>query len=308
MRVTVVSFALLALSLGSCGDAAGDSSGRGVLEDAVYTTFHPTAWMARRIASGKVAVQCPLPRGADAIFWAPPRDVIERYQSARLVVVNGAEFEKWVPGASLARSRTVETAASFKDRFITIEGVTHSHGGGGADHTHAGTDGHTWVAPALAKAQAVAIADAMKRAWPEHGASFDEGLAGVTADLDALRARLVEVTPKLNDVTLLASRHAYNYLARDLGWTVTNLDLDPEAPLPGKALVELALKLEGSAATRVMLWERAPLPATEKLLLERFNVTSVEFSPAANLGAGAGAYLEVMQANVQRLSGALERR
>jgi zinc transport system substrate-binding protein len=299
---------VLTLSLTSCGGGESVAPRAAVIEDAVYTTFHPTTWMAQCIASGQVPVHCPLPAGADAIFWRPSREVIKRYQSARLVVVNGAEFEKWVPGASLARSRTVDTAASFKDQFITIEGVTHSHGGsGGTEHTHEGTDGHTWVAPELAKLQARAIADAMKRAWPEHAAAFDQGLAEVTADLEKLRVRLFELTPKLKDVTLLASHPAYNYLARGMGWTIKSLVMDPESPLPGKTLAEIALKLQGAGEKRIMLWGRAPIPATAGLLRERFNLASVEFSPAENLDAGASGYLDVMMANVKRLSDVLNR-
>lgn len=308
MRSAAPLLLVLTLSLTSCSD--GDSAARraAVIDDAVYTTFHPTAWMAQRIASGEVAVHCPLPAGVDAIFWRPSREVIKRYQSARLVVVNGAEFEKWVPGASLARSRTVDTAASFKDQFITIEGVTHSHGGSeGTEHTHEGTDGHTWVAPELAKLQARAIADAMKKAWPEHAAAFDQGLADAMTDLERLRVQLVELTPKLKGVTLLASHPAYNYLARGMGWTIKSLAMDPGSPLPGKTLAEIALKLQGAGERRIMLWERAPFPETVGFLQERFNLASVEFSPAENLDAGASGYLDVMMANVKRLSDALNR-
>lgn len=308
MSPTVVLLTVLALFLTSCGDGDGSTSGNAAIEDAVYTTFHPTTWMAERIASGRVPVVCPLPEGEDAVLWKPSREVIKRYQSARLVVVNGARFEKWVPGASLARSRTVDTAASFKDRFITIEGVTHSHGGSeGGEHTHAGTDGHTWVEPKLGMVQARAIAQAMKKAWPDHAEAFDAGLADVTADLEEVLAGLAGLTPKMKGVTLLASHPAYNYLARGMGWTIKNLNLDPEFPLPGRALAEIALKLEGAANKRIMLWESAPLAATAKLLQERFKLTSVEFSPARNLAEGAGAYLDVMMANVKRLSDALKR-
>lgn len=307
MKTTILTLVVLAGLLTSCGDGDETTPGTPVLEDAVYTTFHPTTWMAERIASGKVAVRCPLPKGEDAIFWNPPRDILGRYQAARLVVVNGAEFEKWVANASLARSRTVDTAASFKDRFISYEGITHSHGGGQGEHTHEGIDGHTWLDPELAKVQARVIAQAMKKTWPEHAAAFDKGLADLKSDLDGIRAELEKLTPKLKDVTLLASHPAYNYLVRGMGWTIKNLDIDPEAELSGKAIVEIDLKLEDAKAKRIMLWESAPSAATVKMLQDRFNLVTVAFSPAENLDEGAGAYLEVMRANAQRLADALAR-
>lgn len=298
---------LLVVSLVTCCDQApapGDGESAS-LEQAVYTTFHPTAWMAERIAGGAVPVICPLPTGEDAIFWKPSRDVLARYQGAQVVVVNGAEFEKWVAGASLPRSRTCDTVAGLDDQFITYEGVTHSHGGSEGTHTHEGIDGHTWVDPEMAKVQARAIAAAMAKAWPEDKATFDEGLSSVVASLDQWKEGLAALKPALGEVTLLASHPAYNYLARSMGWDIKNLDLDPEAAPTGAQLAEIQLKLEGGKPKRVILWEGAPTEETKKLLRDRFGLISVEFSPAENLDQGFSAYDEVMGANLKRLQAAL---
>ena len=276
----------------------------------VLTTFYPTTYFAQRIAGDRVEIACPLPEGEDPIFWRPSRDVLAQYQGARLVIVNGADFERWLPTVSLPQSRVVDTAAGFQERFLHFKTATHSHGAGGT-HTHEGIDGHTWVDPQNAKMQAKAIADALTRTFPAHASAFAPGLAALQADLDALAARGAEVTPLLAGVTLLASHPAYDYLAARHGWTLHNLDLDPDAALSADDLAAIAkAKAKGEAPRCVLLWEAPPSPATIQQL-DALGVTSVLFSPAENVSAAdleAGQdYLAIMRGNFDRLLAALRR-
>lgn len=274
----------------------------------VVTTFYPTTYFAQRIAGDRVEVVCPLPDGADPIFWHPSRDVLAQYQGARLVIVNGADFERWLPTVSLPQSRVVDTAAGFKERFLKFQTATHSHGAGGT-HTHEGIDGHTWVDPQNAKMQAKALADALARAFPAHASAFATGLAALQADLDALAARAAEVTPLLAGVKLLASHPAYDYLAARHGWTLHNLDLDPDAALSADDLAAIE-KAKGDASRCVLLWEGSPGPATTQQL-DSLGVASVLFSPAENVSpadlAAGQDYLAIMRGNFDRLVAALQR-
>jgi len=200
-------------------------------QDAVLTTFYPTQYFAQRIAGGLVVVDSPLPADTDPIFWRPGAEAMIQFQNAKLVITNGAEFEKWVAGAALPRGRTVESlddqALASTGGPITMESTTHSHGPAG-EHTHEGVDGHTWVSPTLAIAQAERIAEAMSTAWPEHASAFETNLASLVEDLEMLRTSMADLTPRVEGHALLASHPAYNYLAREMGWDVHNLDLDPE--------------------------------------------------------------------------------
>lgn len=292
---------LLALALlpAACSETATEPQAE--TEAQVYTTFYPTTYLAERIAGGAVPVVCPLPEGEDPIFWQPSREVLADYQGAALIVVNGAGLEKWVETASLPASRVVDTAAGFEAEFLHYETTTHSHGSGG-EHTHEGLDGHTWMDPVLAMAQARAIGEALAARFPEHAEAFAAGGAALRADLERLDARFRELTPRLAGVRLLASHPAYDYAARRYGWEIRNFDLDPEAELDAESLAELQEAAEGRT---VLLWESAPLEATERALAE-LGIASVVFSPCesldrAELEAGVD-YLAVMHANL----GALE--
>lgn len=270
----------------------------------VMTTFHPTTYFAQRIGGDAVKVICPLPEDADPAYWQPTREQIAEYQKTDLVVVNGANFEKWLEKSSLPESRLVVTTRSFKDSYIEIQdAVTHSHGKEGA-HTHVGIDGHTWLDPINAKAQATAIAQAFQKKRPESAAKFDAHLAELVKDLDALDAQWKEVGKRFGTQCVVASHPAYNYVARRYGFQVFSLDFDPEEMPTAEQLAGLKTALQIRPATYI-LWEAPPTQEIERAVKEATGLKSLVVEPAENPGAQRLAkgedFLAIQRANVERL-------
>jgi zinc transport system substrate-binding protein len=300
-RVLPLLFAALALS--ACGDRAKAPPAqptRAVPE--VWTTFYPTTWMTRRIAGDLVKVVCPLPADEDPIFWQPPQEALQGYQAADLVVVNGAEFEKWVLTASLPSARLVDTAKAFEQELVRFEtGQTHAHGGGAA-HTHEGIDGHTWLDPVLAAQQARAIHAGLARILPAQRAALDAGLARLEKDLDALDKELAALGALPEGTWLYASHPAYNYPAKRYGWRVVNLDLDPEAMPDAAALADLAGRLKAKPG-RHLLWESTPLPAIAERLTKEAGLTSLTVEPCETESdpKDADGYLTRWKRNLEQL-------
>lgn len=280
--------------------------------DQVITSFYPTEYFASRIAGGLVNVSCPVPADADPIFWKPDDAAIKRYQSATLIVLNGADYEKWASTVSLPLTRVVDTAHAFDASFLRFQGVTHSHGAAGP-HTHTGIDGHTWMDPNQAKLQAQAILAAMTRTWPQHEKAFGANYQSLAADLDTLDARLRAIAPALKAARLYASHPAYGYIARRYGLTIANVTLPPDEPATDAEWAEVAAAIAkepaDAKAPRVMLFESQPLPATVQGLKERHAMTSVVFSPCETLGSDERTkgedYLKVMNENLDRLAAAV---
>lgn len=296
---------LLIPFLASCDRAPAPHAGPAADSRTVLTTFYPTTYFATRIAAGKLDVACPCPDDADPIFWKPSREALERYQSAALIITNGADFEKWINAASLPASRTVDTAKSFRADFITFKTMTHSHGTSGS-HSHTGVDGHTWVDPVNAKAQAAAIRDAFAAKWPADASTFTASYDALAKDFDALDARFRELTPLLKDVVILTSHPAYGYAAKRHGWTLVSLDIPPdEAPSADQwKSVADALAAAGDRK-RIILFEADPLPATAERFRAEFKTAPVTFSPCETAEPGSD-YLARMNANLDRLRDALQ--
>ena len=296
--------ALGTLLLATVGCGKGGGSEEVVRTNEVLTTFYPTTYLAERIAGTALEIVNPCPADVDPAYWSPDDETLLRYQSAALVLINGASFEKWVAQATLPATRTVDTTKSVKSQLLRFaDAVTHSHGPAG-EHAHEGVDGHTWLDPALAKAQATAIREALGRTFPAHAGMLTPGFTSLAADLDALDQRLRELSSKLGERPLLASHPAYNYLARRYGWRVTNLHLDPGEPLDDAALAAVRAAQAASGA-RILLWESAPLEATATQLRDETGVKSVAYSPCEARPGDGRDFLAVMNANIDRLAAAL---
>jgi len=300
-RYLPLMLALAVLMPIACGDGTPKDAPTSGGKPVVLTTFYPTLYFVRRIAGDLVEVECPVPEDEDAIFWQPDEATIGRYQQADLIVVNGAEFEKWVQKTSLPSAKLVDTARPFENDFLRFEkAVTHSHGPAG-EHAHEGIDGHTWVDPENAKAQAAEIHRALVKLLPDRKARLDEGLAALTKDLDELSDGFAALAGK---PPLLASHPAYNYTVKRYGWNLVNLDLDPGEMPSDEAFAKIAVLLKAHPA-KYLLWESDPLPEIATRFRDELGVASVTFSPCelmstADLVAGSD-YLSVMRENLARL-------
>lgn len=277
----------------------------------VVTTFYPTADFAQRIGGSFVIVDTPFPPDADPATWQPSDEDIERFQDADLIIVNGAAYEQWLANTALPQTRICDVSANLPDPLITFKTTTHSHGPQG-EHTHKGTDPHTWLDPINAMEQARTIADRLIALNPDRAETYRQNLESLINDLAGLDVLFKALAPQLRETTILASHPAYNYLARRYDFPIHNLGLDPQTPLTEDDLAQIEHALEHASpeAPRIMLWESPPLEETIELLEQRFNIRSVWFSPVETLSLGrqsAGqGFVSMMHENLDRLEDALD--
>ena len=291
---------LLFYFLGCSSPEDGQNKSDTLEEDIIMTSFYPTEYFAKRISGGAVEVQCPLPEDEDPIYWKPSDDIIIRFQSAKLVILNGAEFEKWPTFVSLPLSKTIESVNLPLEELVKYEdSISHRHGPSG-EHSHEGIDGHTWLDPVMAKLQSKTILDAMKKTWPIHSQTFEKNYKTLSADLDILNQRF----EAFKNMKLLASHPAYNYISKRYGWDIINFDFDPSEPLNETQIKALEAALE-KKDRNIMLWEEMPIDSIRDNLDNQFAIKSIEFSPcesmtAADLADGKD-YLKVMLMNLDAL-------
>jgi zinc transport system substrate-binding protein len=266
----------------------------------VYTTNYPLEYFAARLAGELAEVRFPAPPEADPAYWEPAPEIIQAYQSADLILLNGAGYEKWTERASLPLARLIDTSAAFASDYIPLrEVVTHSHGPAG-QHTHAGFAFTTWLDPQLARRQAEAIRDALVRLLPERQAMLGQRFVALAADLAALDAELAQATA--GGAPLLASHPVYQYLERRYRLNLVSLHWEPNE-MPSETewrRLEGVLRTHGA---RAMLWEAEP-SGEIAARLAKHGIAPVVFDPCANRPRD-GDYLAVMRANAARLRAAL---
>ena len=149
----------------------------------IYVVNYPLKYFASRIAGEYATVVFPAPPDVDPAYWMPDAKTISDYQQADLILLNGANYAKWVNKVSLRRFRMVDTSAGFKEQYIeTAEILTHSHGGEG-QHAHEALAFTTWVDFSLASEQAKAITTALSRKKPALKDTFQRNYRVLEKDL-----------------------------------------------------------------------------------------------------------------------------
>ena len=265
----------------------------------IYTTNYPLKYFTERIAGEHANVVLPIPLEVDPVFWVPETEIIIQYQTADLIFVNGASYEKWIHKVSLPQHTVVDTSSSFKDSLITVEQVSnHSHGLDG-EHTHSGTAFTTWLDFSLAAKQANSIYIALIQRYPQFSQGFKNNYERLENELMDLDQQVTEIVNRNEDVLILASHPVYQYLQHRYQLNIESVLWEPETLPSNKEWQALSDILE-SYPSNWMIWERAPISKTQNKLLQ-LGIKSIEVNPCANV-PNEGDFMSVMASNLQNLS------
>ncbi len=268
----------------------------------VVAVNYPLAYFAERIAGDAVEVDFPAPPDVDPAYWRPSDDELASIQSADLILRNGAGYAKWAKAASLPKSRVVDTSASFADRYIEIDGPTHSHGPGG-EHSHKGTDFNTWVDPTYARAQAQAVLDGLLRLAPDAQSAMRKNYEALADDLRALDRAFDELAERMKGTPLVASHPVYNYIADRYEWNLESVHWEPQE-MPSEAQFEKLTQLLARHPAKIMIWEAHPDREIAEKLAADYAMGEAVFFPLGNRPE-EGDYVSVMRDNLGRLEAAL---
>ena len=262
----------------------------------IYVVNYPLKYFAERIAGDHVKVVFPAPSEKDPAYWMPGSETISGYQQADLILLNGANYAKWVKKVSLPRSKLVNTSSKFKDRYTTTETViTHSHGGQGA-HAHESLAFTTWLDFDLAAKQAKTVMEALSRKKPEAEDIFKKNYAALEHDLLALDSEMKRIAAKKPSPPLVASHPVYDYLARRYGLNLKSVHWEPDEFPSDAQWSELRAMLIKHPA-KWMIWEGEPVQASVERL-KAMGVNSLVFDPCGN-APNRGDFMSVMRRNYE---------
>lgn len=271
-------------------------------EMVVYTVNYPLAYFAERIGGDSVSVRFPAPDHVDPAFWKPAPEIIAAYQSADLILLNGAGYAGWVAQASLPRRKLVDTSRSFRDAYLPgEEAPVHQHGPAG-EHAHGQIAFTTWLDPEQAIAQARAIEAAFAKRHPQDASGYSKRADALVSDLEKLDCELAASVGVLANEPLLASHPVYAYLARRYGLDLRSVTWEPDVD-PGDASWRAIDALLAEKPSRRMLWEASPTEEVRQQLEAR-GVGVIVFDLASKRPA-QGDYLSIMNTNVVTLGHAV---
>ena len=265
----------------------------------IFTVNYPLQYFAMRIAGPHATVVFPAPPDIDPAYWMPDTRTIADYQQADLILLNGANYAKWVAKVSLPASKMVDTSRTFRAQYIySPETTTHSHGPEGA-HAHESLAFTTWLDFSLAVQQAQAIAKALIRKMPKLTDTFEQNYMALEKDLLSLDKELKQIAAKRANQPLIGSHPVYDYLARGYALDLKSVHWEPDQAPSVQQWQNLKGLLEGHPA-KWMLWEAKPLPAVVEKL-KKIGVSSLVYDPCGNVPQ-KGDFLSVMRNNVGGLT------
>jgi len=254
MLKKIMLWSALILAFLGCSDTKEMTKIKGIKE--VYTVNYPLYYFTKRMAPEGIKVLLPMPKDIDPAFWKPTTEDVMGFINADLIILNGADYAKWVKNFSLPESKSVNTSKSFEKELIHIQAKSkHTHGPEG-EHSHAGTAFTTWLDMQQAISQAKIIKEALIDLEPSQKASIESKYITLKKELQALDEAFKGASLS-SQKNIIASHPIYQYFARAYGLNIHPLLWEPEMKLDEKAKSDIQ-KLLKEHPSSLMIWEGEP--------------------------------------------------
>ncbi len=299
----------------------------------VIASFSILADWVEVIGASEVNVQSLVKKDEDVhVYKATPQDMAQ-LSKADLLVVNGMNLEGWMGRIINASGYTGDMLVASRGIDVLNAGATDhdhhnkAHGHGKAEEKESQrlldrasmsqrsimsrsgyVDPHAWTSLREARVYVSNIAAALSQLRPEHADLFESRKADYLSKLDALDQRAQDafsVVPKERR-NIVIPHNAFNYLARDYGFSVhslSGLSTRSESSAQRVAMIVRAIR---KANITAIFSENI---SNTKLIYQVQNETSVKVSGTLISGAlseeKAPSYLKMMEYNLELLSDAM---
>ena len=260
--------------------------------------------------------------------YAPTPAELKRLSQAKLLVINGLGLESFLGRALSVASddlkiidasggsignKTGEAATKVLSRqqaldeaagFLAAHDHDHGHGSDqNHDHSHCTVNAHLFAAPSTASAMVKAIAGGLSAVDPAGAELYAANAASLSRELEDLGAEMKAAGDGLNNPKVIISHSIFEYLARDLNFTVVAAIEEEDGAEPSAARLAELVKLAKREEVRAVLVDTQSNQALARTLGEEAKVPVVVIDPVASGPAEASAdyYQKTMVANLQAL-------
>jgi zinc/manganese transport system substrate-binding protein len=211
--------------------------------------------VAAAIGGDRVAVESVVVSAeADPHDFEPPPSVARAVADARIVVMNGLDYDHWMEDL---------LAASDNPERVVIE-VAAVVGAG------EGTNPHLWYDPATMPAVAAALAEALAAADPGGTADYKARFHAYAASLDPLRAKVAAIRERHAGTAVVASEPVFGRMAESLGLEMLGEEFQQaimnETEPPPRAIAAIEDDLRSGRAKVLFYNSQVSDPLTERLL------------------------------------------
>jgi zinc transport system substrate-binding protein len=268
----------------------------------VIASFFPLYDFARNVGADRADVSVMVPVGIEPHEWEPtPRDVANT-QSADMIIINGAGFERWV--ADIGGKLVIDTSRNIS--MMAGEGREHEEEGIGEVDEGSSLDPHIWLDPVLTKKQVEAIRDGFVQIDSANSDYYNQNAQRYIAELDSLDSF---IRSELSNCTLhdfIAFHNAFSYFANRYNLTQHSIQgISPEGDVLPQRIQEIK-DLAARLGINVIYAEELVDPRLADVIAGEIpNGQVLVLSPIEGLDReeieqGLG-YIDKMRENVQNL-------
>ena len=291
---------LMVFLLNSCGSPNKSQENYQSEKLIVTAVNYPLYYFAQRIGGELIQLEYPIEAGVDPAYWIPDDEALTVYQSADILLANGADYAKWMNNVSLPASRIINTSLSMEEKYIPLKDVsTHSHGPEG-EHEHTGFAFTTWLNFQIAVAQAESVKEIIGSRLPESKEEIENNYISLRKELLALDKYMKEVSNEIGEQNIIGSHPVYQYLSEAYGLNIQSVHFEPDE-MPSEDQWKEFDKLLDHNSTTVMLWEDEPMPEVKEILNKK-GVRVTVFKPCGNRPV-IGDFMEAMNKNIKSIKG-----
>lgn len=251
------------------------------------------------------------PDGDGHTYQPTPADA-KAVTEAKVVFVNGLEFEGWFPRlkeSSGAAAPIVESAKGIEAIKMDEAGHDHDHGHAHG-HDHGEFDPHVWQSVGNAKVMVANIRDGLIAADPAGKATYEANAAAYLAELETLDAEIKATIAAIPQEKrkIITSHDAFGYFEVAYGIEfVAPQGVSTETEASARAVARIIRQIKREKIGAVFM-ENISDPRLIKRIADETgaNLGGTLFSDALSGADGpAGTYIALMRHNIRALSAAL---
>lgn len=285
----------------------------------VVSSFSILADLVQQVGGEHVASVAIVGPESDAHSFEPRPSDAKTLQNADLLLINGADFEAWLPKlvqASGYKGEVIEAIhgvplRAYHDDHDDQHHDDHDHGDHDHDHDHGSHDPHAWQNLEYAQGYVKNIRDALIAKDPAHTAYYEQRALDYSQRLQTLHIELKQAFDELPAThrTAISSHDAFGYLGQAYGVEFLSLlGVSNQAEPSAKELANLISYMRDNQVKAIFI-ENISSPKLMEQIARETNATLGDplYSDAlAKSPHPADSYLGMMQWNAQALLKALK--
>jgi len=262
-------------------------------QNKILVSFYPIYKFTKAVGGDKVNVSVIIPSGVEPHDWEPTVQDIENIKKAKMVIINGAGLESWIPKL-VAANPDITIINSSKNITLLQK-----------DEGKSMTDPHIWLDPILVKIQIQNIADGLIKADPENTDYYQQNANQYKDKLDLLDHKIRTDLASCNKKDFLSFHDAFSYFSKEYGLHQNTIvgGLNPENEPTATKLEEMTQKAK-TLGINVVFTEEAVNPQISKVIADEIHGKVLVLSPLEVTNINDD-YIEKMQNNLSNLKDAL---